>query len=268
MTFAEGPRVAHEKARRTGSDDLRAPDWYRRALTLEERLLRATLAPRFRTRDAAMTLGGPTNRVRHPTLGHVASERLLPGVDAPAAELAHHVARYVWAFRACEHRSVVDVGCGVGYGTSLLAWVADSAVGIDRDSEAIEKAAATYSAPNLTFRHDDADSALPNADVVTCFEVIEHVEDPEAVCRALLRAAPRVLMSYPNPFAAGPQLNPHHIVDWPLRVMREALRRSGATQIRGYHQRLTTPAVRRGTPPWAATWLLDVTSGSSAHLDD
>ena len=238
---------------------LRAPAWYRAALRAEERVLRATIGNRLRKRDAHLELGGVTNRVRHPTLGHVASERLLPGTDAPAAELEHHLARYTWAFRACEGVDVLDVGCGVGYGTSLLAWVARTATGIDRDGEAISTATRTYRGDNLHYVHDTAESELPKADVVTCFEVIEHVDDPAEVCRALLSAAPRVLISYPNPFAAGPQLNPHHLVDWPLRVMRQALREAGATRMRGHHQNLTSPAVRRGTPPWASIWLLDVT---------
>lgn len=238
---------------------LRAPGWYKAALVAEERLLRLAIGKKLRARDAHLELGGVTNRVRHPTLGHVASERLLPGVDAPAAELEHHVARYTWAFRACEQQDVIDIGCGVGYGTSLLAWVARSATGIDRDASAIEQAQASYQRPNLRYVVDDADSVLPTADVATCFEVIEHVDDPAAVCRALLGAAPRVLLSYPNAFAAGPHLNPHHVVDWPLRVMRRALRDAGASDIRGHHQTIGSPAVRRGTPPWAAVWLLDIT---------
>ena len=224
--------------------------------------MRSTIGGRLRRRDADVELGGVTNRVRHPTLGHVASERLLPGVDAPAGELEHHVARYAWAFKAVEGLDVIDVGCGVGYGTSLLAWVARSATGVDRDAVGLESARETYQAPNLSYRLDDAGSQLPPADVATCFEVIEHVDDPAAVCRALLTAAPRVLLSYPNPFVAGPHLNPHHVVDWPLRVMKLALTQAGAERVKGYHQTVTGPAVRRGTPPWAAVWLLDVTRES------
>jgi 2-polyprenyl-3-methyl-5-hydroxy-6-metoxy-1,4-benzoquinol methylase len=237
---------------------LTAPRWYQRTLKVEEVILRSTIGRRLRARDTDVELGGVTNRVRHPTIGHVASERLLPGVDAPAGELEHHVARYAWAFKAAEGKEVIDVGCGVGYGTSLLAWVAHRVTGVDRDAVAIESARATYHAPNLTYRLDDAGSDLPTADVATCFEVIEHVDDPAAVCRSLLRSAPRVLLSYPNPFVAGPHLNPHHVVDWPLRVMRRALRQAGADQVRGFHQTVTSPAVRRGTPPWAGVWLLDV----------
>lgn len=248
-----------DRGHTSAADVLSTPAWYRTALRAEERALRLTIGPRLRRRDADVELGGVTNRVRHETLGHVAAERLLPGRDAPAGELEHHVARYSWAFRAVEGKHVVDVGCGVGYGTFLLAWVAASTTGVDRDPAAINTARETYRSPRLTYHLDDAASSLPSADVATCFEVIEHVDDPAAVCVALLEAAPRVLVSYPNPFVAGPHLNPHHVVDWPLHVMKNALRRAGATTIRGHHQTVTSPAVRRSTPPWAAVWLLDVT---------
>lgn len=237
--------------------DLRTPAAYRHALDAQELLLRATIARRLRARDADVPLGGVTNRVRHPTLGHVAAERLLPGVDAPAVELQHHVTRYVWAFRACEDAVVTDIGCGVGYGTSLLSWVARTAVGTDRDEAAIDEAKRRYQADNLRFECTDPDRSPPVADVVTCFEVLEHVDDPAALCQTLLTTAPRALLSYPNPFAAGPHLNPHHRVDWPLRVLKLALARAGARGLRGHHQRLGSPAVRPGTPPWAAVWLLD-----------
>jgi 2-polyprenyl-3-methyl-5-hydroxy-6-metoxy-1,4-benzoquinol methylase len=251
--------VPDDRDRTSAADELSTPTWYRAALRAEERVLRSTIGPRLRRRDADVALGGVTNRVRHETLGHVAAERLLPGQDAPAGELEHHVARYAWAFRAVEGKRVIDVGCGVGYGTSLLAWVAASATGVDRDPVAIESARETYQSQRLSYHLDDAASSLPEADVATCFEVIEHVDDPAAVCAALLEAAPRVLLSYPNPFVAGPHLNPHHVVDWPLHVMKRALRRAGADRVRGHHQTVTSPAVRRTSPPWAAVWLLDVT---------
>jgi len=253
--------VHSKQSNGSGKSKLTTPGWYRAALKAEEVVLRTTLSRHLRARDASVELGGLTNRVRHPKLGHVSSERLLPGVDAPAIELQQHVARYAWAFRACEGVSVLDVGCGVGYGTFLLSWVARAATGVDRDTDAIESASETYHADNLEYLLDDAKSDLPKADVATCFEVIEHVSDPMAVCRALLDSAPRVLISYPNPLAAGPHLNPHHVVDWPLRVLRRALHEAGGRKVRGYHQTVLSPAVRRGTPPWAAVWLLDVERG-------
>jgi 2-polyprenyl-3-methyl-5-hydroxy-6-metoxy-1,4-benzoquinol methylase len=172
--------------------------------------------------------------------------------------MEQHVARYAWAFRTVEGKHVLDVGCGAGYGSFLLSWVAHEVDAVDRDPAAIAVAQATYDRPRFAVV-DGTDGSLPAADVATCFEVLEHVDDPAALCRQLLAAAPTVLLSYPNPLAAGPQLNPHHVVDWPLRVLKRALRAAGAAQLELHHQRLGSAAVRRGAPPWAAVWLVRAT---------
>lgn len=242
----------------TPSATLRTPRWYGRLLKAEEVILRATISPRLRARDADVPLGGAANRVRHPTLGHVAAERLIPGEDAPGSELEQHVARYAWAFRYCEGKHVLDVGCGAGYGSFLLSWVAREIDAVDRDPGAIAAATSAYRGPRFAVADGTGDE-LPAADVATCFEVLEHVDDPEALCRQLLGAAPEVLLSYPNPLAAGPHLNPHHRVDWPLRVVKRALRAAGATRLELHHQRVGSAAVRRGSPPWAAVWLVRAT---------
>jgi 2-polyprenyl-3-methyl-5-hydroxy-6-metoxy-1,4-benzoquinol methylase len=240
--------------------ELTTPSWYRTLLRLQELALRLTISRKLRARDADVPLGGAANRVRHPTLGHVAAERLIPGEDAPAVEMEHHVARYAWAFRFVEGRSVVDVGCGAGYGSFLLSWVAGRVAGIDRDPTAIEVARSKYDGPEYSVV-DGTSGDLPTADVATCFEVLEHVDDPARLCRELLSHAPEVVLSYPNPLFAGPHLNPHHLVDWPLGVLKDALRAAGADQIDGYHQRLGSPGVRRGAPPWSAVWILHVRRG-------
>lgn len=235
------------------------PRWYAAMLRVEELLLRRTIGARLRARDSDVELGGPTNRVRHPTLGHVAVERLIPGVDAAAGEMEIHVARYAWAFRFCAGRHVLDVGCGAGYGSSMLSWVAKSVTAVDRDEAAIDIAKRTFPGPD--YRVLDATDPLPRADVATCFEVLEHVDNPAELCRRLVAAAPEMVLSYPNPLAAGPHLNPHHRVDWPLRALKSALREAGAGELRLFHQRIGSPAIRRGAPQWAAVWLVHASRG-------
>jgi SAM-dependent methyltransferase len=234
---------------------LATPRWYSLLLRLEALALRLTIASRLRARDADVPLDGSSDRVRHPTLGHVASERLVPGEDAPARELEQHVARYAWAFRFCEGRHVLDVGCGAGYGSFLLHWVTHEVDAVDRDPVAIEVARTTYKGPRYRVV-DGTDGELPSADLAVCFEVLEHVDDPAALCRQLLAAAPQVLLSYPNPLFAGPHLNPHHRVDWPLGILKAALRDAGARRLGLFHQRLGSPAVRSGAPPWGAVWMI------------
>lgn len=237
---------------------LRTPTWYARLLRAQELALRMTIAERLHDRDAHVPLGGAANRVRHPTLGHVAAERLIPGHDAPGAELEHHVARYSWAFKFCEDKHVLDVGCGAGYGSFLLSWVAREVDAVDSDPVAIEVAREHYDRPRYTVV-DGTTGSLPAAQVATCFEVLEHVEDPEHLCHQLVSAAPEVLLSYPNPLAAGPHLNPHHRVDWPLYLLKRALRSAGAEKLELFHQRLGRAAVRRGAPPWAGVWMVRAT---------
>lgn len=111
-------------------------------------------------------------------------ERMLPWTDDPVIAY-EHLHRYAFATRLAHGRRVLDVGCGEGYGAALLASRAASVVGIDADARAIDHAAATYSASNLTFATAAAEdlSAYGDGafDLVICFEVIEHVAEQERV---------------------------------------------------------------------------------------
>jgi hypothetical protein len=68
----------------------------------------------------------------------------------------------------------------------------------------------------------------------------------------------RLLVSKPNPLAGGSHINPHHVNDWPLSTLKHRLRRSGARQIKCYHQSLRGYHIRRTAVPWDPSWLLDV----------
>lgn len=129
-------------------------------------------------------------------------ERLVP--TAQYGELVHaeHVARYLLAAQLASGRRVLDVACGEGYGTALLAaGQAATTVGVDIDHPTVERAAARYP---CEFRQADL-AALPFADhsfdLVVSFETIEHVSDAEAALTELARVlAPGglLIISTPN----------------------------------------------------------------------
>jgi SAM-dependent methyltransferase len=162
-------------------------------------------------------------------------ERVIPG-QVNGDLWSEHVARYALAARFAHGRRVLDLGCGAGYGTADLARVAVSALGIDSASEAIAYAKEHFLLPRFLpgFLQCSA-NALPfpprSFDLVTAFEVIEHLAD----WRSLLTEAQRVLephgvllVSTPNKryyaearAQSGP--NPFHQHEFEFSEFRAAL---------------------------------------------
>ena len=129
---------------------------------------------------------------------------------------------------------VLDVGCGTGYGSAELAQHARSVTGIDLAPDAIAYAREHYPLPNLVFLSGSA-TALPFAarsfDLVTAFEVIEHLSDWRALLaevRRVLHPGGVFLVSTPNKLyyaesrvQDGP--NPFHTHEFEFEEFRDAL---------------------------------------------
>jgi len=139
--------------------------------------------------------------------------------DALRGEMveAEHLGRYHWAAAAAAGRTVLDVGCGTGYGTAAMAAAgAAHCTGVDVDADAVAQAGKRFGAANVAFARGDATS-LPfedaSFDLVTCFEVIEHVGEQRAVIAELarvLRPGGMMLISSPNRDRYPPG-NPFHV---------------------------------------------------------
>lgn len=112
-----------------------------------------------------------------------------------------HVARYEWAAsRLPKNARVVDLACGVGYGTQLLAEVAREAIGLDKSGDALAYARRHYPHARARFWSSVAHpvAKLGAFDVAVCFETIEHIENPAPLLKALHQASPVLLASVPN----------------------------------------------------------------------
>ena len=152
-------------------------------------------------------------------------ERYVPGTWSKLAEY-EHLPRYALAKTLVDGKTVLDFGCGTGYGAALMAETAASVTGLDIDAAALAWAGESHRNPHLVFRrHDDLGATLPDKsfDLVTCFEMIEHVDYPTqqaavANMARLLRDDGLLIISTPNPeVTALYGANPYH-----LREMSEA----------------------------------------------
>ena len=77
-------------------------------------------------------------------------ERYVPSLDGQIKY--EHLHRYALCLEFTTGKSVLDIASGEGYGSALLAKVAESVVGVDISAEAVEYAQQQYSSyENLKF---------------------------------------------------------------------------------------------------------------------
>ncbi|MEN6473770.1 MAG: glycosyltransferase [Syntrophaceae bacterium] len=118
-------------------------------------------------------------------------ERAMPlAPNMPKNIMREHWERYQSALSGIEGKRVLDVACGAGYGSRLLAEKALSVVGVDVSDEAIRYCRAQYRRENLEFRQCDAcnlDFTEQSFDVAVSFETIEHLADDGAFLRGIAR---------------------------------------------------------------------------------
>ncbi|HEY1614769.1 MAG TPA: class I SAM-dependent methyltransferase [Rhizomicrobium sp.] len=154
----------------------------------------------------------------------MSTERLEFGVEGTAYHAmtaAEHVSRYLFARPLCSGMRVLDMACGEGYGSRLLAqWGAKEVVGVDISSTAVQKATKLFSSENVRFVLADACGLDPSFlsgqkfDLICCFETIEHVDDVPMLLRNIGQLKSEhgsVVISCPNDnILPEGQSNPFH----------------------------------------------------------
>lgn len=132
---------------------------------------------------------------------------------------------------------VLDVGMGVGYGMNLLSIKAKEVHAVDVDKKSVDYCTEHVLGKNpkvKRLKHYDG-YHLPYKDnyfdVVTCIDVVEHVEDYDAFIdelvrvskRAVVFATPNRLPEYTNP--DGTPKNYWHLREWSFRELDKIMKK-------------------------------------------
>jgi len=156
-------------------------------------------------------------------------ERTLPDVPEENYWYRRHLVVYEWIAARTAGKRVVDMACGEGYGSNVLAATAAGVVGVDANPEAHEHARLRYARPNLRFERDLVESFAEPCDAVVFLQTIEHVQDSGAILehfKSMLAPGGVAYVSTPNlltlaPGGAEKSDNPWHVKEYRAEEFRE-----------------------------------------------
>jgi SAM-dependent methyltransferase len=199
-------------------------------------------------------------------------ERIILGdPSVPKYRSETHVARYRYTADLIESGvTVLDMGCGTGYGTEHLQ-NARTVVGVDIAHEAAAYARERYGNAKTSFIVSNAERCgLSNDsfDTIVCMEAIEHFEDIDAFLgemERVLRPSGLFLVSTPNKLLHSPHTdhpeNPYHTIEFELGQFTELLERHFSVEkmLGQQPQDTARSAAQRLSPPsWLKRMLLSV----------
>lgn len=149
--------------------------------------------------------------------------------DIPENNVIHQrsMFAYEYVIPLIHDKEVLDLGCGLAYGTSIMAKSAKTLVGVDYDAEVIKHNTQKYaSIPQLSFKA----SSLPpipfpdnTFDFVTAFQFIEHLHERRRLIEEIarvLKPGGTMLITTPNILKSNAR-NPFHVHEYTFPEMQQ-----------------------------------------------
>ncbi|MCK5416493.1 class I SAM-dependent methyltransferase [Candidatus Parcubacteria bacterium] len=140
-----------------------------------------------------------------------------------------HLVRYELAKQLIKGKKVIDVACGTGYGSNMLAKAgAERVIGVDISKEAVKIAQKRFQCENLEYILGNAEKINQkdnSFDVVISFETIEHLKNPEnflSEIKRILNDNGFTIISTPNVEVSGNK-NPYHLKEYTRKEFQELL---------------------------------------------
>ncbi len=167
---------------------------------------------------------------------------LQPYIESNDMNAVHHLIHYMWAQKTIEHldiqpKSILDVACGSGFGSEMLAkkFTRAAVVGADFDEVAVEEARKLYANDNLTYKKGDVlqwEQTIGEQlqDCIVSFDTIEHIPHREIMMENVVRYLnPEGCLLLTTPCGHPEnQLQPvweHHDIEYSPRSLYDFLKR-------------------------------------------
>ena len=141
-----------------------------------------------------------------------------------------------------EEAKVIDIGFGLGYGLNILSIKARDVNGVDIDEKVLHHCKNTIAGrnPRLNFLEIFDGYNLPfpdnSFDVITCIDVIEHVEDYNRLITEMIRVTRKgIFLSTPNrrienTNSDGTPKNYWHLREWSFDQLNEIVKKFGQVE--------------------------------------
>jgi len=151
-----------------------------------------------------------------------------------------HLARYGFAIDYALDKTILDFGCGEGYGSQLLGSVTHHVVSLDVSREAIAESRRRGVQRLIRADARNAPFKTDAFDLIVSFEVFEHIERVELYveeAHRMLKEGGKFLVSTPNvdyyPLAG---MNPFHVREYKVEEVLTILKNAGFNAVSFYAQ--------------------------------
>jgi len=166
------------------------------------------------------------------------------------ATLSLHMQRYEFAAKHVKGNRLLDIACGVGYGTRLMADnvnTINEALGVDLSHDAVDYALRHYRNERVRFLEQDAMtfSDEEGFDSIVSVETMEHVAEPAMLAKrliGLLRPGGVFIASVPT--TPSTDVNPFHSHDFTEGSFRDMVAMHGMSEIACLRQVQPYPLIK------------------------
>ncbi len=183
------------------------------------------------------------------TIERLVFDQVAPDDVTGQATLELHLQRYKFAAKHIKPGRLLDIACGVGYGTHLMAKKVDDmveSIGVDLSQEAIEYARQHYASRRVQFQQHDAMTFTDKGfDSIVSIETLEHVPDPIGLIKQLVELLrPRGVFIASVPITPSVDANPYHLHDFTERSFQRMVTVHGLKELACLRQVQPYPLVK------------------------